>query len=75
MHTALPLHWIISELRIPDAAVCSEKLASALNVYSLDEPITYDAKRTKIENVFQDPDTNEIRIYSRTNCGVRHGQK
>ena len=46
-----------------------------LYVYSLDEPITYDAKRSKIENVFQDPDTNEIRIYSRTNCGVRHGQK
>jgi hypothetical protein len=41
----------------------------------LDEPITYDAKRSKIENVFQDPDTNEIRIYRSTNCGARRGQR
>jgi hypothetical protein len=33
---------------------------------SLDEPIAFDSKRNKIENVVQDPETNEIFLYKRT---------
>jgi hypothetical protein len=35
-----------------------------LYAYSLDEPITFGSKKLKIENVFQDEETNEIHIYN-----------
>ena len=37
-----------------------------LLVYSLDDPITFGAKRNNIENVVQDAETNEIYLYKRT---------
>jgi hypothetical protein len=36
-------------------------------IYSLDEPIFVDSKRQRIENVIQDSETNEIRMYRRSN--------
>lgn len=36
-----------------------------LYVYSLDDPIAFGAKRRRIENVFKDSETNEIRMYRR----------
>jgi hypothetical protein len=34
-------------------------------VYSLDDPICFGAKKTKAENVVQDPETGEIKMYER----------
>lgn len=33
--------------------------------YSLDEPVAWDAEKTKVENVIQDPETGQAKIYSR----------
>lgn len=33
--------------------------------YSLDEPVAWDAEKTKVENVIQDPETGQVKIYSR----------
>ena len=38
--------------------------------YSLDEPIAYGSAKSKIENVIQDAETQEIRIYNRAHYGV-----
>ncbi len=38
--------------------------------YSLDDPIAVGSERCKIENVFKDSVTNEIRIYKRTDHGI-----
>jgi hypothetical protein len=35
-----------------------------LYAYSLDEPIAFGSKKLKIENVFQDEETNEFHIYN-----------
>lgn len=41
-----------------------------LYAYSLDEPITFGTERRKIENVYQDSETNEIRICKRASRGA-----
>ncbi len=33
--------------------------------YSLDEPVSWDAEKRKIENVIQDPETGEIKMYEK----------
>jgi len=41
-----------------------------LYAYSLDDPIAFGSERCKIENIFKDSVTNEIRIYKRTDHGI-----
>jgi hypothetical protein len=38
-----------------------------LEGYSLDDTVSYDGDKRRIDNVVQDPETNEIMLYSRTN--------
>jgi hypothetical protein len=41
-----------------------------LHAYSLDDPIAFGSERCKVENVFKDSETNEIRIYKRTDHSI-----
>ena len=56
-YTGSFLHYVFRTLLCAGRGLCPHY------AYSLDEPIAYDSKRLKIENVVQDVETNEIHIY------------